>query len=71
MAKASKTLTDLNDENMKYVKIFIDSQAAISAIGNPLVTSRVVVQAIPISVEHAGGVSPISYTRLDPGTQGS
>ena len=35
-----------NEGDIKFVKIFIDSQAAISAVGNPYVTSRAVAEAI-------------------------
>ena len=46
VAKAAEFLLGLDDPGMKYVKIFVDSQAAIKAVGNPVVKSQVVEQAI-------------------------
>ena len=46
VSKVAEALVELGDRNMKFVKIFVDSQAAITAIGNMHVTSRVVAQAI-------------------------
>ena len=42
---ACHKLGELNPPNMKYVKIFVDSQAAIRALGNPRVRSRAVASA--------------------------
>ena len=44
--KAAETLINTGDTDMKYIKIFIDSQAAMQALGNPHVTSMVVANAI-------------------------
>ena len=46
IAEAAKTLSELGDDTMKYVKIFVDSQAAIQAVGNPTVNSKLVAEAI-------------------------
>ena len=46
VAQAAVSLLSLDDAELKYIKIFIDSQAAISALGNPHVTSSVVADAI-------------------------
>ena len=46
IAKAAEMLTGLQDGRVKYVKIFVDSQAAIRAVGNAKVNSRAVAQAI-------------------------
>ena len=46
VAKAAESLKQQNDGSMRYVKIFIDSQATIQAMGNPRVTSKAVSQAI-------------------------
>lgn len=46
IAKAAEALVGLSDTGMKYVKIFVDSQAAILALGNHKVTSKVVEWAI-------------------------
>ena len=46
IAEAAATLTGMCNESMKYVKIFVDSQAALAAIANPYVTSCIVAEAI-------------------------
>ena len=46
VTKAAELLTRLRDSTMKYVKIFIDSQATISALGNPRITSLTVAKAV-------------------------
>ena len=43
---AARAIELLGSVTPRYVKIFIDSQAAIRALGNPMVTSRAVEQAI-------------------------
>ena len=58
--EAAKTLSNMNDPGMNFVKIFVDSQAAISAIGNPLVTSRVVAQAVEALNVLAGRVRAVT-----------
>ena len=44
--RAAERMTEIDRARNGYVKIFIDSQAAIAAVGNPRVTSRVVAEAI-------------------------
>ena len=44
IGKAAELLAERSD--VRYVKILVDSQAAISAVGNPLVTSREVAKTI-------------------------
>lgn len=44
--KVADAMRSLNDGTMKYIKIFIDSQAAISAVGNPRVNSHAVASAV-------------------------
>ena len=46
VSRAAETLSALGKDRVKYVKIFIDSQAAISAIGNPRIKSIAVARAI-------------------------
>ena len=46
VAQAADLLLSLDNAEMKYVKNFIDSQAAVSALGNSHVTSLVVAEAI-------------------------
>ena len=46
VAKAARCLIDMGDKSIKFVKIFVDSQAAIMAMGNPIITSRAVLGAI-------------------------
>ena len=46
VASMADALSEVQDGSVKYVKIFIDSQAAISAIGNPLVKSKIVERAV-------------------------
>ena len=46
ISRAAEILQGHRAEDAKYIKIFVDSQAAISAIGNPMVTSRTVASAI-------------------------
>ena len=46
IAKAAELLMPMQNEGGKFVKIFVDSQAAIMAVGNPHVTSRVVADTI-------------------------
>ena len=46
VAKAAELLIGMRDHTMEYVKIFIDSQAAITALGNPRITSHTVANAV-------------------------
>ena len=46
ISEAALIMGQLHTDEMKYVKFMIDSQAAIAALGNPHVTSKVVAQAI-------------------------
>ena len=46
IAEAAKELHRMQDGSINYVKIFIDSQAAIAAVGNPRITSCVVARAV-------------------------
>ena len=46
ISKAAEELMKLRSDRMRYVKIFVDSQAAIAAVGNPRVTSVAVAKAI-------------------------
>ena len=46
ISKAAEVLTEAADTSMRFVKIFVDSQAAIMALGNTQVRSRAVEEAI-------------------------
>ena len=46
VTKAADAMIEMNESGMKFVKIFIDSQAAILVLGNPLVKSTAVARAI-------------------------
>ena len=46
IAKAAEKLLTTQGGKLRYVKFFIDSQAAIMALGNPRVTSRAVAMAV-------------------------
>ena len=59
VAVAAETLLNMNETRVKYVKIFVDSQAALTALGNAHVTSKVVAQAIDRLNELAQTVSGV------------
>ena len=46
ISKAAETLLSLRTDNIKFVKFFVDSQAALLALRNPMVRSLTVKQAI-------------------------
>ena len=46
IARASRALCGMQDGTIKFVKIFVDSQAAIAALGKPCVTSQIVKDAM-------------------------
>ena len=46
IAMAARSIRTMSPPNLKFVKIFIDSQAAIMAVNNPMVTSKAVACAI-------------------------
>ena len=46
ISQAAKGLLRIQDGSMKFVKIFVDSQAALAAVGNPFITSRLVASAV-------------------------
>ena len=46
VAMAARKLRELQTGKMKYIKIFVDSQAALLALGNPMVRSKAVACAI-------------------------
>ena len=60
IAKAAQKLVQLQDGSIKYVKIFVDSQAAIQAIGNPYVTSKIVLSAIESLNELASSAKSVT-----------
>ena len=46
VGRAAETLVHMRPDCMKFVKIFVDSQAAISAIGNPFIASEEVYNTV-------------------------
>ena len=46
IARAAEVLADMNVSNMRFVKHFVDSQAAILAVGNPHISSKLVARAV-------------------------
>ena len=56
--KAAEYLLEEKPTGLKYLKIFVDSQAAIMAVGNPVISSKTVASAVSALNELAsGGVS--------------
>ena len=46
ICKAAEEMLNLQTDNLRFVKFFVDSQAAIAALGNPSVKSKAVANAI-------------------------